>query len=244
MSKWLLRGGGGFEKIRETAYQFVSKVVARYAGRIRTWCVVSGLNAFNHFGFRFEQIVEMTRAACIAVKTASDRGLKIVEITNPWGEYYAVTPDTIPPLVYMDMVVQSGVHFDAFGLQIQLGKNQSGMHVRDMMQISSMLDVFGPVGKPLYITHVEVPSAAGDELQQGDVAGIWHGQWDQPRQAEWIEQFYKVALSKSFVDTVTYASLADSEDGTISSGGLLSEKFEPKQSFRSLKKLHDSIFSR
>lgn len=244
LPKWLLRGGGGFEKIRETAYQFVSKVVARYSGSIRTWCVVSGLNAFNHFGFRFEQILEMTRAACIAVKAASDRGLKVVEITNPWGEYYAMTPDTIPPLVYMDMVVQSGIQFDAFGLQMQFGKNQSGMHVRDMMQISSMLDIFGSVAKPLYITNVEVPSAAGDELQQGDVAGIWHGEWDQLRQGEWVEEFCKIALSKPFVETVIYADLADIKDGTVANGGLLTDRLEPKESFRTLKRLHDTIFSR
>ncbi len=32
LPKWLLRGGMGFEKIRDTAYQFVSSVVARYTG--------------------------------------------------------------------------------------------------------------------------------------------------------------------------------------------------------------------
>jgi hypothetical protein len=243
LPRWLLRSGVGFEKIRETAYQFVSKVVGRYSGSIRRWCVVSGLNMFNDFGFSFEQALEMTRAANMAVKAASDRAVKIIEISGPWGEYYATTANSIPPLVYMDMVVQSGINFDAFGLQMQFGKNQSGMHVRDMMQISAILDHLGPVAKPLYITNVEVPSESGVGSYDVKVAGAWHEGWDQSRQAQWLEQFYKVALSKPFVDAVTYSNLADVPDSTIAHSGLLTEKLEPKESFHTLRKLHDTIFS-
>jgi len=244
LPKWLLRSGAGFEKIRETAYHFISEVVSRYSGAIRAWYVISGLNAFNYFGFGFERILEMTRAANMAVKQASDRAFKIVEVCNPWGEYYVTTPNSIPPLVYMDMVVQSGIHFDAFGLQVQFGKNLSGMHIRDMMQISAILDYFGPIAKPLYMTGVEIPSQDGNGLYNGKVAGIWHGQWNESRQGEWIEQFYKIALSKQFVNSVTYGNLIDTADSSIHHSGLLTNELKPKESFKTLKKLHDSIFSR
>ncbi len=244
LPEWLLRSKSGFEKIRETAYQFVSRVVTRYAGSIRAWCVISGLNVFNDFGFDFEQVLEMTRAANMAVKAASSKALKIIEICNPWGEYYAAIPHTIPPLVYIDMVVQSGINFDAFGLQIKFGKNQVGMHVRDTMQISAILDYFAPVAKPLYITAVEVPSQNSSGLQNPEFAGIWHQQWDQATQAQWIEWFYKIALSKPFVDAVTYSNLTDTDDSSIAYSGVLTGRLEPKKSFRALKKLHDSIFTR
>ena len=244
LPKWLIKSGANFEKIRETAYHFVSTVVSRYSGVIRAWYAISGLNVLNHFGFGFEQILEMTRAANMAVKQASDRAMKIIEVCNPWGEYYATTPNSIPPLVYMDMVVQSGINFDAFGLQMRFGKNQSGMHIRDMMQISAILDYFGPIAKPLYMTHVQVPSQDGEGLQDGNVAGIWHEQWNETQQGQWIEQFYKIALSKPFVNTVTYSHLVDAKDSAIAHSGLLENSLEPKESFRRLKKLHDGIFRR
>jgi hypothetical protein len=243
LPRWLLRKGAEFEKIRETAYQFASKVVARYSSSIHSWCVISGLNVFNHFCFSFEQVLEMTRAANLAVKQGSDRAFRIIELSNPWGEYYATTPNTIPPLVYMDMVMQSGINFDAFGLQMRFGKNESGMHIRDMMQISAILDYFGPVAKPLYISGVEVPSRDGVGLYNSKVAGVWHEEWDQSRQGQWIEKFYKIALSKSFVDTVTYSNLSDRKDSTIAHSGLLTDQLEHKKSFRTLKKLHNAIFS-
>lgn len=242
LPKWLLRSGTGFEKIREAAYQFVSNMVTRYSGSIHAWRVVSGLNVFNHFGFNFEQVLEMTRAANMAVKQGSDRALKIIEISNLWGEYYATTANTIPPLVYVDMVVQSGISFDAFGLAMQFGKNQAGMHIRDMMQMSAGLDYFASVAKPLYITEVEVPSQNGSGLYDGEVAGVWHEEWDQSRQGQWIEQFYKIALSKPFVERVTYSNLADTDDSTIANSGLLTAEQEPKESFQTLNKLRIAIF--
>jgi GH35 family endo-1,4-beta-xylanase len=244
LPRWMLNARGGFERIRDGAYQFVAKIVGRYWSNIHVWRVISGLNAFNHFGFSFEQVLEMTRAANMAVRRASSRTVKIVEVCNPWGEYYAETPNTIPPLVYMDMVVQSGISFDAFGLQMQFGSDQPGMHVRDMMQMSAVLDYFGSVAKPLYITSVEVPSAEGAGPHSSEAAGIWHERWDQSRQAEWIKQFYKIALSKPFIDTVTYSNLTDKENGSIPNSGLMTNLLEPKDSFATLKGLHELIFSR
>ncbi|MCK4753475.1 MAG: endo-1,4-beta-xylanase [Planctomycetes bacterium] len=240
LPQWLLDEGAEFEKIRDTAYQFISKVIARYTGSVRAWRVICGLNAFNHFGFSFEQVLEMTRAANMAVKASSDRALKIIEVSNLWGEYYASVPNTIPPLVYVDMVVQSGINFDAFGVQMQFGKNQAGMHIRDIMQISSVLDYFMHVAKPLYITDVEVPSHNGLDSDKTGVVGAW----DQQRQGQWLEQFYKIALSKPFVDTVTYSNLSDTGSSTIPNSGLLTDKLEEKKSFQTLKKLEEIIFMR
>ncbi len=242
LPKWLLKSEAGFEKIREAAYQFVSNMVTRYSGNIHAWRVVSGLNVFNYFGFSFEQVLEMTRAVNMAVKQGSDRALKIIEISNLWGEYYATAANTIPPLVYVDMVVQSGISFDAFGLAMHFGKDQAGMHIRDMMQISAGLDYFAPIAKPLYITEVEVPSQDGSGLYDGEVAGVWHEKWDQSRQGQWIEQFYKIALSKPFVERVTYSNLADTDDSTIANSGLLTVEQEPKESFQTLNRLRIAIF--
>ncbi len=241
---WLLRSGVGFEKMRELAYQFVSKVVARYAQVVHRWCVVSGLNAFNQFNFNFEQILEMTRAANMAVRAAGSRAIRIVEVSSPWGEYYATTPNSIPPFVYMDMVVQSGTSFDAFSLQMPFGKDESGMHLRDMMHISSILDQFAPIAKSLYVTAVEIPSENGKHRFNPDVAGVWHRKWDPTRQSQWLERFYKIALSKPYVEAVNYGSLADGDGGAISHSGLLTEALEPKESFGTLKRLCLSMFKR
>jgi hypothetical protein len=241
---WLLQSGVGFEKIREFAYQFVMKVVARYASVVHRWYAISGLNEFNQFNFSFEQILEMTRAANMAVRAAGSRAVRIIEVSSPWGEYYATVPGSIPPFAYMDMVVQSGTSFEAFALQMRFGKDEAGLHLRDMMQISSILDCFAPIAKPLYITDVEIPGAAGHGPFGVDVAGLWHRPWDATSQSQWLERFYRIALSKSFVEAVNYGNFADSDGGAIQHSGVTTETFEPKESHTALKRLHLTMFSK
>jgi len=93
LPKWLLESPPDFEKIREYAYEFVSAAAARYGGMVRTWCVVSGLNAFNHFGFGFEQVLEITRAANRAVKAAP-----FVSIASTMPSPCIERPNNVPPM--------------------------------------------------------------------------------------------------------------------------------------------------
>ena len=242
--QWLLKEEKSFEKIRERAYEFVSTIVTRYGKYIHAWRVISGMNAFNCFGFTFEQALEMTRTACLAAKAVDSKSRKIVEILCPWGEYYALDKTTVPPLVYADMVIQSGISFDAFGLQFHFGKDEPGMHVRDMMQISSRLDCFAAVPKAIHITGVSVPDRPGTGPADPQRAGRWHKEWDPALQAEWLEQFYKAALGRPFINTVTYSHLADSAEMPVAGCGLLNESFGPKPAFLLIAKFQKTILKR
>jgi len=140
--------------------------------------------------------------------------------------------------------VQSGISFDAFGIQLKFGKNLAGMHIRDLMQISASLDHFSILGKPLIITEVEIPSEPGTDKENADISGLWHGQWSQHLQSQWIEHFYKIAFSKFFVDTVIYSHLVDNKNCTINNSGLMTQELMPKESYQTLKELRKIIFSK
>lgn len=230
LPKWLTSQRTSFERVRESSYRFVAEIVKRYSERIRSWVVVSGMNCCNYFGFSFEQILELTRAACMAAKASNEKVRKIIEIQKPWGEYYASAAGTIPPLVYVDMVVQSGINFEGFGLEMSFGVDSRSAYKRDMLQISALLDYLAPVAKPFWITNAALSSrnSAGDEQQQ----------------KRWLERFYKIALSKPFVDAVIYRDLADSNSGVTGHGGLLTEQLEPKETFNGLRKIKKTIFDK
>jgi GH35 family endo-1,4-beta-xylanase len=244
LPKWLLEKKLEFEKVREIAYDFVSRMVTRYCRYVHVWRLISGMNACNKLEFNFEQIIEMTRTACLAAKNADAKSKKIVEVQFPFGEYYAYDRDTVPPLVYTDMIMQSGISFDAFALQLKFGKNRPGMHIRDMLQISSVLDWFSPIGKPIHITEVAVPDNCGQDDFACDIAGCWHNQWDQQMQSDWIEQLYKVVLGKPFISTITYSSLSDSDSAEVPGSGLLTKDLKTKKALLAIAKLQKLIITR
>lgn len=244
LPQWLLEGRMGFEEIRDAAYRFVSEVVGRYRRVIGRWIVISGLNAWNHFAFSVEQILEMTRSANMAVKAVHPKGIRLIEVANMWGEYHGMFFNSVSPVAYMDMVIQSGVTFDAFGLQMRFGKNETGLHMRDMLQVTSLLDYVSLLGKPLYITQVQIPSDNGTGLCEPKVAGVWHKTWDSKRQALWLDQFYRIVMSKPMVDGVMYGNLADHQESLIQYSGLLTHSFKPKDGYRVLRRFREYIHSK
>jgi hypothetical protein len=175
-----------------------------------------------------------------------------VEIVSPWGEYYARNQRTIPPMLYADMVVQSGVNFDAFGITFFFGRSTEGMFARDMFQISSMIDRFSNLGKPLHVTAVQVPSAVpppeikesepipADTVQGG---GAWYEPWSEELQARWLKHFYLIALSKPFVESVSWSDLMDAppSGASLPAGGLVRTDGTPKSSFDTLLKLRSEL---
>lgn len=241
---WLLAEKPNFEKIREYAYQFVSETVSRYSRYFHAWRVISGMNAMNYFGFNFEQVLEMTRTACLAAKSVDNKSRKIVDLLYPWGEYYAADKTTVPPLVYADMVIQSGISFEAFGLQFHFGKDAAGMHIRDMMQISSRLDCFSAVPKAVHVTGVSVPDRHGDGEMSAERAGSWHKPWTPEVQAEWLEAFYKVALGRSYINSVTYSRFADQPETDATHCGLMNADMTPKKAFVVMAKFQRTILKR
>lgn len=225
-----------FETVRNFIFEHVRRVVERYGNYVHQWDVISGIHADNTFQFTFEQLMEVTRVTASLVKQLAPRAQTVVNLVSPWGEYYARNQRTIPPMLYADMVVQSGVSFDGLGVQFLFGRPTDGMFVRDMFQISEKIDKLGNLGKPLHITAVQVPSAPAANGDSSFAGGFWREPWTEEVQAQWIKDFYTIALSKPFVESVTWADLADRPDaGVVPAGGLLSMDLRPKAGYKVLR---------
>ncbi|MCG8404065.1 MAG: endo-1,4-beta-xylanase [Phycisphaerales bacterium] len=222
---WLQRWANNYEHFRDCVTKHIKHVLKTYGSYVQAWEVISGVHAHNDFRFTFEQIMELTRISALLVKQMAPKSTAIIGIALPWGEYYATDPRTIPPTMYAEMAVQSGINFDAFGLEICFGSGERGHYARDMMQISALLDRFGNLGKPLHITAAGVPSGGGDASN-----GSWHGEWSAQVQAEWVRQFYRVAFSKPFVETVTCVRLADGAE----KDGLVTTDCSPKAAYQEI----------
>ena len=117
-----------------------------------------------------------------------------------------------------------------------------------MFQISSLLDLFAKLGKPLHISAVQVPSdivpAVSPEGDGGEIVldgGRWHEPWSEELQSEWLRQFLVAALSKPFVESVSWRSFTDLDDLSVPHGGLLRSDLAPKPAYHELVKLRNEL---
>ena len=231
---WLHVWENDYEAITSFAREHVRRTVTRYAKQIGTWVVASGLHADNVFPFNFEQIIDLTRLAVGVTRQAAPQARVIIDITEPWGEYYARNQRTAPPLLYAEMALQAGINFDAFGVQFLFGLNADGFHVRDMLEISTLIDRLAGLGKPLHVTAVAVPSdASAVETADRD----WSGQL----QAQWLAAFCEMALSRPYIESICLQTLTDAVCPGIPSGGVLDAKLAAKPALERLKKLRREL---
>lgn len=229
---WIQKIGKDYERFRDCYTKHLRQVLKTYGSFIHVWEVINGAHAYNTLGFTFEQIMDLTRISALLVKQMSPKCQAVVGIVLPWGEYYARDARTIPPTLYAEMAVQSGINFDAFGVEIRFGTGEPGGAARDLLQISAMLDRFGAFGKPLHVTLTGVPSSGGAPAD-----GEWRGPWSPALQGEWMREVFRIALSKPFIETVSSARFADATE----SCGLLDANGRPKPAFEEILRLRREI---
>ena len=232
---WMIKASRDYETFRDLIIKHLRTILRSFEGHVQSWEVATGLHMPAAAKLTLEQIMELTRAACVLAKQASPKSQVIVGIVLPWGEYYATDPASLPPRLYAEMVMEQGVHLDGLGLRLQFGGQQVAQYVRDMMQVSSILDSFGAFGKPLHVTCAGVPSKGLTPL-----SGYWHDEWSEPVQAEWLKEFYSIALAKPFVASIAWQALSDG-DKASPWGGLLRKDGAPKQSFQELVALRKEL---
>ncbi len=248
LPEWLYIWEHDYEALRDLAYEHIQRIVQRYERHVSVWNVVSGIHANNSFNLNFDQLMELTRMSCLLVKKLAPKSKVLIDLTMPWGEYYARNQRTIPPLLYADMAVQSGIKFDGFGIQFYMGVPVDGYYVRDLLQISSLLDEFVGFGKSLHVTAVSVPSNVAPDAWDNwggqepvPKGGQWHQPWSPRLQAEWLQAFYRVAISKPYVESVCWRDLADYEGHHVPHGGLCRNNMETKLAYKELRNFRASL---
>ncbi len=238
--EWLLIWEHDYETLRELVYEHVKTLVTRYRRAVTRWTVVSGLHVNDHFALTLERIMDLTRTACLTVRKLQPTAKIQIEITQPWGEYFAFNKRSMPPYMYADMVSQAGIFVDAYTLRLQMGQPAPGRITRDLMSLSDILDRYAELEKPIVVSAMGVPSqpltlaANSMESKSGVVTdpGVWRQPWSPATQAHWLSQATAVALSKPFVQCVCWQDLFDSpmgdmpEGGLMTSGGLLKPAFK------------------
>jgi hypothetical protein len=246
---WMFIWEHDFDSIRELAYEYVQKMVQRYRKAVSMWNVTAGLNTNGAFALSFEQTIELTRLLVSQVKALLPNTRTLITITQPFGEYHARKATSVPPMQYAEMVAQSGINFEAFGVEIEMGVPSAGRFTRDLFQLSCMLDKFSTLGRPLFVTAIGAPGRNGvdpDDRSEGRLdpshAGRWRRNWDPQLQAEWMEAVYHMALSKPYVESLAWANLADIHP-TLPSGGLLDDVLRPKPAFDKLQEMRTKFHS-
>jgi hypothetical protein len=235
--EWLHIWENDYETLRELVYEHVRQIVTRYRRTVARWTVASGLPVNDNFSLAFEQMLDLTRVCVLVVRKLHPQARIQLEISHPWGEYYATNSGAMPPVLYCEALNQVGVAVDGIALKLVMGG--PGRPTRDPMAISEVLDRYAALDRPLNITAVGAPSRP---LPGSPEAGYWRSEWSPARQADWLAQVFAVCLGKPYVQSVCWHELADGPTHLeLPSGGLIDEAGSPRPALERLSAIRQAL---
>jgi len=240
--EWLYVWEHDYDTTHDLLHEHIEAIVRRYRKVVSVWNVASALHINENFTLAYDQLMDVTRMATSLVKSLHSDARTMVEVTDPFGEYFASNPRSIPPIVYAETIAQSGFKVDLIGLSLELGHHRPGRATRDLMQVSSILDQLIFLDIPVAVSAVAAPSHRA-EREDMDPAGYWREPWRPEGQSDFLQKIISICLSKPFVESVCLQELYDHAASALPGAGLITATGRGKPALARMNEIHDQLRS-
>jgi hypothetical protein len=223
--------------------RFVEAAVRRYRQRIRRWQLTAASNCASVLALDEDELLRLTYRLVEAARQVDGSLETVVGISQPWGEYMAVTDRTHSPYVFADTLLRSGLNLAALDIELVMGIHPRGSYCRDLLEGSRLLDFYATLGVPLQVT-LGYPAADGldpeadPELQCA--AGQWGERFSDAAQADWAAAFAALALCKPFVQGVQWCHWGDADHHVFPHCGLLDAAGQARPALEKLRELREA----
>lgn len=219
---------------------FIETAMLRYQGRVRLWEIATRVNTGGALTLPEDQRLALLARVLDIARQVDEESQLILRVDQPWGEYMAKGQHRLSPIQTVDALVRSGVGLSGANLEVTIGYQPASTIHRDLLDFSRLIDLWGGLGIPLYIT-LSCPSAATADLETTTDIEVDHRLWNEgpseTRQAQWAAEIMQLLIAKPAVVGVTWKHLSDATPHSLPHGGLWNAKAEPKQIFQRLMNL-------
>jgi endo-1,4-beta-xylanase len=227
-----------YEQVLPEYKRVVEQTLRRFAGRVPYVEVINEAHdKANLFHFSHQQVLELTREACLAARRGAPTVKRLINHCCLWAEYARrANPGGVrrwSPFLYLQDCVRAGVEFETVGLQLYYPQH-------DLFEIDRKLNRFKALNRPIHITELSCNSAEGLDpasMRPKSYVPGWHGPWTESMQADWLEAIYTLCYSKPEIEAVGWWDLADTGGHFWPHGGLLHKDLTPKESYHRLLQL-------
>lgn len=243
---WLFLMAADFEEVLEYVLQYVDAVVQRYRGRVHLWHVAARMNLPMGFELDEEQRLKLTVEAIDRVRQLDPRTPMIVSFDRPWAEYIAAEDQELTPLHFADTLVRGGVGLAGIGLELNLGYWPGGSAMRDLLEISRLIDRWSQLGVPL-VLQLTLPSQDTPDPLARHYEKPQYCQpfapFNRTEQAAVVLKLATLLLAKQPVQALFWNQLRDDTAHDFPQGGLIDHAGKLKPLAAALTKLRNELLS-
>ncbi len=230
---WFYLFADDAESVQGFVSAFVRAAVERYRGKVDYWICAGRVNASEALTFSEQERLRLVARTVELVRSLDPDTPALVSFDQPWAEYMRQQESDFPPLHFADALTRAGLGLAGLMLEINVGYSSGGTLPRHPVEFSRLLDAWGLLGLPLWLS-LSAPSASGeDPLAQHKAAGP-SGSWTAAVQQGWVARFVPLSLAKPLVQGVLWNQLRDSQPHDFPHGGLFDGRGRAKPALRTL----------
>lgn len=236
---WLQQWGHDFFNLQSFLCDFVETAISRYAGKIRLWEISSRVNTGGSFNLTEEERLTLVARTLEVARKSDEEGQLMIRIEDPWGAYQSAGDHRLSPIQFVDALLRCGVGLSGVNLEIPVGYDARGSLMRDLLDLSRLLDQWSLLEIPLNVT-LAFPSSGGNDPKAAEdihvAAEGWRSPWSEQAQVEWIESVVPLLMAKQSVVGIYWSHLTDAVGHVFPHAGLIDATSAPKLSFEALLK--------
>ncbi len=234
-----------YDEVLKYVEKHAREVVSHYGDGMYAWEIVNESHDWaNETQLTPDQITNVTKLACEVAKDTNPKVGRLINNCCPfaeyvqlkkWGELDAKYPQRTPHQFMQDLV-DNGVEFTITGQQMYFP-------YRDLADTIILIERLEKFGRPVQLTEVGASSGSSKasiengSLEISNEPYVWHRNWDQDLQAEWLEGLYTMAYSKPWIEAVNWYDFVDPYSWIKNGGLIASPQGEKKAAYERLIKL-------
>ncbi len=223
--------------------KFVETAMRRYRNRIRRWQLTASANCANVLSLSEDDLLGLTYRLAESARHVDPTLELIVGVSQPWGEYLALSECTHSPFLFADTLIRAGLNLAGLAIELVMGVTPRGSYCRDLLEISRLLDLYALLGVPLYVTLGYPSSANADPDADPDLrveGGRWGNGFSTEVQAAWAAEVTPLALCKPYVQGVQWAHFRDAEPHQFPHCGLADRRDNLKPALQKIRELREA----
>lgn len=234
-----------FDSLKKYVEQHTRDVISHYGDSMYGWEIMNEIHDWaNEVNLDPDQLIEITKFACDVAKDTAPRVKRIINHCCPFAEYVqlgewsgqkACCPQRTP-VKFTHAMVDAGVDFDIIGQQMYFP-------YRDLQDSIMMIERYEQFNKPVQLSEVGCPggptldSINTDKYKITTEPHIWRRPWDDELQADWLEGIYTLGYSKSYIESISWFDIINTESYIQNGGLLLDDEGGKKPAYHRLKNL-------
>jgi GH35 family endo-1,4-beta-xylanase len=238
-----------YDELLKYVEKLTTDTMKRFGDSLYAMEVVNELHDWaNELNLSHEQITKLTRLINDVSKSVAPKVKTTINSCCLFAEYVQMNQySSGKPAQYKQRTPWQWTKdlLDA-GIDIDLIELQMYYPYRDLQDSILMTERFEVFNKPLHYSEVGVSGGITENsLKLGKVEmpnepPLWHHQWDEETQADWLEQIYSLVYSKESIKASNWFDFIDPYS-YMQNGGLFRENGEPKAAYYRLKNLQEKL---